>query len=88
MAADDFLDLGVAKFERVDHRFFGNFQRAGLHHDDGVFGAGNDDVHQAFLLVRDGGIGNQLAVEQADANRGDGLFKRQVRAITQPRKRR
>src|SRR5882762_3220626 len=82
---DDFLDLRVAELESVRDGFFGNFQSAGFHHDDGFFRAGDNDIHQAFLLVGDGGIDHQLAIEQSDADAGDGLLKRQVRAIRRSR---
>src|SRR6267143_2279754 len=78
----DFLDLRVAELESVRDGFFGDFESAGFHHDDGFFRAGDDDIHQAFLLVGDGGIDHQLAVEQSDADASDGLLKRQVRAIS------
>src|SRR6267378_3500639 len=82
---DDFLDLRVAELESVRDGFFGDFESAGFHHDDGFFRAGDDDIHQAFLLVGDGGIDHQLAVEQSDADASDGLLKRQVRAIGRSR---
>jgi hypothetical protein len=78
---DDFLDLRMAKFEGIDHRLFRDFQRAGFDHDDGFVGTGNDDVHQAFFLVGDGGVDDQLTVEEADADAGDGLLEREIRAV-------
>ena len=50
--SDDFLDLRVAEFESVDDGLFGNFERAGFHHDDGFFSAGDNDVQQTLLLLR------------------------------------
>src|SRR5712664_1939206 len=82
---DDFLDLRVAELESVRDGFFRNFEGAGFHHDDGFFCAGDDDIHQAFLLVGDGGVDHQLAVEQSDADAGNGLLKRKVRAIRRSR---
>src|SRR6266478_4764455 len=79
---DDFLDLRVAEFEGVGDSFFGDFERAGFHHDDGFFGASDDDVHQTFFLVGDSRIDHQLAVKQAHANASNGLFEREVRAIS------
>src|SRR6266478_919448 len=78
---DDFLDLRVAEFEGIGNGFFGDFERAGFHHDDGFFGASDDDVHQTFLLVGDSGIDYQLALEQAHADASNGLFEREVRAV-------
>ena len=80
-SSDNLLDLRVAKFESVNDGVLGNLQRAGFDHDDGFFRASNDDVQQALLLLSDGGIGNELAIEQANADAGDGLLKRQVRGI-------
>ncbi len=54
--ADNFLDLRMSKLEGIHNRFFGNLQRAGLHHHDRVFRSRNHDVQQTLLLVRDGRI--------------------------------
>ena len=78
---DDFFDLRVAEFESIGNRFLGNLQRAGFHHDDGFFRAGDDDVQQALLLLGDGGVGNELPVEQADTDTGNGFPERQVGSI-------
>ena len=71
----------MAKFKSVDNRLFRDFQRAGFDHDDGLFRSGDDDVQQALLLLRNGGIGDELAIQQTYANAGNGLLKRQVRHI-------
>jgi hypothetical protein len=78
---DDLPDLCVAEFESIGNRFLGNLERAGLHHDDGFFGAGDDDVQQALLLLSNGGVGDELPIEQADPDTGNGLLKRQVGSI-------
>src|SRR5439155_4365619 len=49
-------------------------------------GAGNDDVHQTFLLVGDGGIDHQLPVHQANTDAGDGLLEREVRTVSRSRR--
>ncbi len=72
----------MAEFEGVGNGFFGNFKRAGFHHDDGFFGAGDDDVHQTLFLVGDSGVDHQLAVQQANANAGDGFLEREIRAVS------
>ena len=82
---DNLLNLRVAKFESVNNGFFGNFQRAGFDHDDGFFRAGNDDIQQALLLLSNGRVGDELAIEQTNANAGDGLLKRQIRGIASRR---
>ena len=71
----------MAKFEGVDNGFFGNFQGAGFHHDDGGIGAGDDDVHVALLLVDNRRVDDQLAIEKANANASDGRFKWEIGAI-------
>ena len=78
---DDLFNLRVPKFQSVNHRFFGNFQRPGLHHHNGVFRAGNHNVHQTFLLVGHRGIGNQLPIQKSHAHRGNRLLKRKIGAI-------
>ncbi len=79
--ADDLLDLRVPEFQRVYHRFFGDFQRAGFHHHNRVFRAGNHNVQQTFLLVRNGWICHQLPIEQSHAHGSNRLLERQVRDI-------
>jgi len=70
---DDFLDLRVAELKGIGDGFFGNFKSAGFHHDDGIIGAGDDDVHQTFFLVGDGGINHQLAVNEATRTQAMGF---------------
>src|SRR6202035_1753392 len=81
-AGDDFLDLGVAKFEGFDNFLFGNFERAGLDHHDPVGSASDDDIELAGFLLGNGRIGDELAVKKAHANGSDGIIERQVRAIS------
>src|SRR5579859_77919 len=78
---DDFLDLRVAEFKGFDDGFFADFERTGFDHHDGLFRSGDDDIHRAGFLFGDGGIGDELAVEQADANGGDGSRKGKIGAI-------
>src|ERR1700721_360566 len=80
-AGDDFLHLRMAKFERFDDFFFGNFERAGFHHDDAVGSAGDHDIEFTGLLLGNSRIGNKLAVQEAHANGRDGIAKRQVGAV-------
>src|SRR5262249_13250414 len=79
--ANDFLDLRMPKFESLDHSIFADFERAGLHYYDGFFGRRDDDIQRAGLLLGNRRVGNELPIEQADANGGDRGGKRQVRAI-------
>src|SRR5208337_5625665 len=81
-AAHDLLDLLVAKLESFDDLFFGDFKGARFDHDDAVFGAGDDNVELAGLLLGNGGVGNELAIKEADANGGDGVGEGQIGAIS------
>src|SRR5216683_1225227 len=83
---DDFFDLSVAELKGIRDSFFGNLERAGFHHDDGFIRAGNDDIHQTFLLVGDGRIDQQLPVDQANADASDGLLEREIRAVSRSRR--
>ena len=78
---DDFLDLGVAEFERFHNFLFGNFERAGFHHHDAVCSASDNNVELAGLLFGNRRIGDQLAIEQAHANGGDGIAEGQIGTI-------
>src|SRR5579859_247540 len=78
---DDLLDLRVAKFESIDDGFFGDFERAGLDHDNGFFGSGDDDVQQALLLFSNRRVGHELAIQQTNADASNGLLKRQIGTI-------
>src|SRR5579859_1952568 len=78
---DNLLDLRVAKFESIDDGFFGDFERARFDHDNGFFGSCDDDVQQALLLFRNGRIGNELAIQQTDADASNGLLKGQIGTI-------
>ena len=75
----DFLDLGVAKLDGIDHGFFFDFLRARLDHHDGFGRADDHDVQQALahLVVR--GIHDELPVDQAHAHGADGAKERNVR---------
>ena len=67
----NFLDFGVAKFNRVDDNFFADLFRAGLDHHDEVGGSDDHDVQRAFTHFVVGGIDYELSVELADAYRAD-----------------
>ena len=49
-------------------------------HDDAVHGAGDDEIEAALFALREGGIDDVLAIDQADSHGGDGLFERSDRA--------
>ena len=46
----DLLDLGVRDVERVEDLGLGHLVGAGLDHQDGLFGAGDDQVETALAL--------------------------------------
>ncbi len=79
---DDFLNLRVAEFQSLDDSLFADFQRTGFHHHDGLFRRGDDNVHCAGLLFGDGGIGDELTIQQADTNGCDRSRKRKIGAIS------
>src|SRR5207245_2834937 len=76
----DLLDLRVAEFQRIHHHLFGDFQRSGLDHDDAFVGAGDDDVQAADFLLGNRRIGDELAIDIADAHAGDGRLEWEVGA--------
>ena len=74
----DLLDFGVAEFDRVDDRLFFYFFGAGLDHHDAFGGADHHDVQQAVAHLGVGRIDDELAIDQADANRADRAEERNV----------
>ena len=62
-----------------DRFVFGHLVGAGFDHHDAVLGAGDDQVEAALLALREGRVDDELAVDQADAHAGDGLFDRHLR---------
>ena len=74
----DLLAAVVAELDGVQHLGFGGLLRAGFHHHDAVFGAGDDDVDLGGLGLFVGGIGDQLAVHHADANAAQHVMERNI----------
>ena len=74
----DLFDFGVREFDRVHHRLFLYFFRAGLDHDNRIGGAYDHDVEQAVAHFGVGGIGDEAAIHQADAHRADRAEKRNI----------
>ena len=53
--------------------------RAGLDHDDGVGGAGDDEVHVRLVLeLLERRVDDQLAVDTPDVHGADGAAERDV----------
>jgi hypothetical protein len=68
----DLLDLGVGDVERVEDLGLGDLARAGLHHEDRVLGAGDDEVEVGLLeelLLRR--VDDEVALHLADADGAD-----------------
>ena len=66
---DELLDLVVGKAQGLDDDALGDFLGAGLDHDDGVGGAGDDEVHVGLVLqLLERRIDHQLAVDAADVH--------------------
>ena len=76
---DELLDLLVGELEGLDDDALGDLLGAGLDHDDGVGGAGDDQVHVGLVLeLLERGVDDQLAVDAADVHRADGAAERDV----------
>ena len=65
------LDFGVGEFNGVHHRLFFYFLGAGFDHYNRVGGAYDHDVEQAVTHFGVGGIGDEAAIDQADAHRAE-----------------
>ena len=74
-----FLDFAVRKPDGIQHHFFRNFLGAGFHHQDGVFGTGHCQVQFADLGLFHSGFHNELAIDEAYPDPGDGAFKGDIR---------
>src|ERR1700737_1157327 len=72
------FDFGVREFDRIDNRLFFYFFRTGFDHDNRVGGAYDHDVEQAVAHFGVGGIGDEAAIHQADANGADRAEKRDI----------
>ena len=72
------LDRGVRDVQRVEDLGLGHFVGAALDHQDGLVGAGHDEVHvgdEELLLRR---IDDEVALDLADPHRADGRRVRDV----------
>src|SRR3989454_7489596 len=73
------LALGMTEGDRLEHGFFGHLVGSRLHHQHGVFGAGDDELQARRLLLRRGRVRDRLAVDQADPHGADGSVERNAR---------
>ena len=70
----------MAGLESLNGLFFGHFVGAGLDHHDAVLAAGDDQIETAVSCAAQSvGLITILAVDQADADAGDGLLERHLR---------
>ena len=65
----EFLDLGLGKREGFEHRLLGHLLGARLDHRQCLLGADHEQVERRALHLLHRAVDNQLALDQADANR-------------------
>ena len=76
---DELLDLLVGQLEGLDDDALGDLLGAGLDHDDGVGGAGDDEVHVGLVLeLLEGRVHDQLPVDATDVDGAHGAAERDV----------
>ena len=75
----DFFGDAVAFDDTVEHLLFGQLKRTCLDHQDGVFGAGDDQVEAALLHGAHGRVDDQRTIEVADGNGTDRARERNAR---------
>ena len=66
----------MAEEDRVDQVLLRDLPGAALDHDDGVFGAGDDEVEVRLVALGVGRVEDELAVEASDADRADRRVER------------
>ena len=71
----EFDDVGVGLHDGVGHRVLGHFPGEAFDHQNGVFRARDDQVKIARFEIVVRGEGDELAVNQAEADRGDGALE-------------
>ncbi len=72
MVGGDLLDLAVGDVEGVEDLGLGDAFSAGFDHQDGLVGAGHDQVEVEQRVVFLGRVDDEVAVQHADADRTDG----------------
>ena len=77
----ELLDRAVRDVERVEDLGLGDLVRARLDHEDGLVGAGDDEVEVAVALgeVDLARVDDEVALDLADAHRADGRRERDRR---------
>ncbi len=67
-AHDDLLDRLVRALERLDHLVFRHLFRTGLHHDDAVARAGDDQIEPAAPPLLECRVDEVFAVDEANTH--------------------
>jgi hypothetical protein len=70
------LAFGVAERDRLEHGLFRDFFGAGLDHEHGVLGSGDDELECRDLLLLRGRVDDAVAVHLPDAHGADGPVER------------
>ena len=68
---DDRLETAMAEHDRVEHLLLGQFLGFGFDHQHAFLGAGDHQVEAQFRQLVDLRIEHVLAIDEADARRGD-----------------
>ena len=71
--------------DRLDDRGFGDLARGSFHHHDGFLASRHEEIQQARLNLRIGGIGHQLPLHQSHSDPGDGRGEWNVREVKRRR---
>ncbi len=69
-------DMGVSKLQCVHEQVLADLLRFPFHHHDRIIRAGDDNLQFGLFHLRVGRVDDELAVDIADANVGDGAFER------------
>ena len=77
-AGGDLLAAIVAEFDGAEHFLLRDFARAGFHHDDAVFGAGNHDVQPGLTALGVGGVGDINAIPHTNPDAAQHVFEREI----------
>ena len=75
----DFFGDAVSFDDAIEHLLFGQLERTGFDHQDGFFGAGDDQVEAALLHGTHGRINDQRTIQVADGDCTDRTRERNAR---------
>ena len=74
-----FFNHAMSEPDCIKHSFFGNFFSTSFYHEDCVFGTSNSKVQKTCASLFNGGVDDEFAINQTNANTSDGAFERNVR---------